>query len=59
MVEGPDIDKAVFARFLKDMKEVVEIPGTNIRLTLGQGDIVITRWSAVRDLKLQGFCELI
>ena len=59
MVEAPDMDTAVFARAVKDMEEAVEVPGTSIRLALGRGEIVITRWSAVRDLVLKGTCELV
>ena len=59
MIEGPEMDKAVFVRALKDMDEVVEVPGTNIRLALAQGEIVITRWSTVRALVLNGECEAI
>ena len=59
MVEGPDMDKAVFVRALKGMDDVIEIPGTDTRLSLGRGEVVITRWRAVRDLVLGGQCELI
>ena len=59
MVEGPDLDKAVFVRALRDMEEAVEVPGTDIRLALVQGEIVITRWSAVKEFIISGQCELV
>ena len=57
--EGPDVDKAVFVRALTDMEREVEVPGTDIRLDMRRGDIVVVRWSAVRQSVLNGVCELI
>ncbi|KAG8532637.1 uncharacterized protein KY384_002514 [Bacidia gigantensis] len=59
MVEGPDVDKAVFVRCLKSMEESVEVPGTDIRLEMGRGDVVVTRWSVVREMVGKGECELV
>ena len=58
MVEGPNLDKAVFVRAVRDMQEEVEVPGTNIQLNMVRGEVVVVRWSAVRDLVLRGVCEL-
>ena len=57
--EGPNVDKAVFVRALRDMDGEVEVPGTDIRLAMGCGDIVVVRWSAIKQLVLEGTCELI
>ncbi|KAL9124857.1 MAG: hypothetical protein Q9217_005862 [Psora testacea] len=59
MVEGPDVDKAVFVRALRDIEEVVEVPGTDIRLDMRRGDVVVVRWSAVKEVVGRGGCELI
>ena len=59
MVEGPDVDKAVFVRALREMEGTIEIGGTDTKLSLGLGEIVITRWRAIRDLVLSGQGELI
>ena len=59
MVEVPDVDKAVFVRGLRDVEEPVIIEGTETYFELKCGDVVVTRWSAVRDLVLAGDAELI
>ncbi|KAL9101780.1 MAG: hypothetical protein Q9163_002999 [Psora crenata] len=59
MVEGPDVDKAVFVRVLRDVEEVLEVPGTDIRLELQRGDVVVVRWSVVKEAVGRGDCELI
>ena len=57
--EGPDVDKAVFVRALREMVEEVAVRGTDIRLAMGRGDVVVVRWSAIRPLVLEGICEVI
>ena len=59
MVEGPDADKAVFVRALKDVKEPVYVEGTDTEFELRRGDVVVVRWSAVRELVMAGDVELI
>ena len=59
MVEGPDADKAVFVRCLRDAEEIIEVPGTDIRLEMRRGEIVVVRWSAIREAVGRGDCELI
>lgn len=59
MIDVPDVDKAVFVRGLKDVEEPVIIEGTETDFELKKGDVVVTRWSAVRKLVLAGDAELI
>ena len=59
MIDSPDMDKAVFARALRGMDREVEVLGTDIRLAMERGAVVVVRWSAVRELVLNGFCELL
>lgn len=59
MVEVPDLDKAVFVRGLKDVEDPIFIEGTETDFELRKGDVVVTRWSAVRNLILAGDAELI
>ena len=59
MVEVPDVDKAIFVRGLRDLEEPVIIEGTETYFELRRGDVMITRWSAIRELVLAGDAELI
>lgn len=59
MVEVPDVDTAVFVRGLRDVEEPVGVPGTEIDFEMRRGDVLVTRWSAVRGLVLAGDAELI
>ena len=59
MIDSPDMGKAVFARALRDMDGEVGVPGTDIRLAMERGAVVVARWSAVKDLVVNGFCELL
>lgn len=59
MVEGPDADKAVFVRALKDVEEPVYVEGTDTAFEMRRGDVVVVRWSAVREVVMAGDAELI
>ena len=59
MVEGPDGDKAVFVRALKDVDEPVYVEGTDTAFEMQRGDVVVVRWSAVREIVMAGDAELI
>lgn len=59
MVEGPDVDRAVFVRTLKDVDEPVYVEGTDTAFEMRRGDVVVVRWSAVRELVMTGDAELI
>ena len=59
MVEGPDVDKAVFVRALKDVEEPVYVEGTDTAFEMRRGDVVVVRWSAIRELVMAGDAELI
>ncbi|KAF6233036.1 hypothetical protein HO173_008792 [Letharia columbiana] len=59
MVEGPDVDKAVFVRALKDVEEPVYVEGTDTAFDMRRGDVVVVRWSAVREVVMAGDAELI
>lgn len=47
MVEGPDVDRAVFVRCLRDVGEV-GIEGTGKVFEMKRGSVWVVRWSAVR-----------
>lgn len=59
MVEGPDVDKAVFVRALKDVEEPVYVDGTDTAFEMRRGDVVVVRWNAVREIVMAGDAELI
>ncbi|KAL9130554.1 MAG: hypothetical protein Q9175_006991 [Cornicularia normoerica] len=59
MVEGPDVDKAVFVRALKDVEEPVYVEGTDTAFEMRRGDVVVMRWSAIREVVMAGDVELI
>ena len=59
MVEGPDVDRAVFVRALKDVDETIEVEGTDIGFEMHKGDILVVRWSTVRERVEAGEAELI
>ena len=58
MVEAPDAEKAVFVRGLRDVEDVY-VEGTDIAFALKRGDVVVVRWSAVKEIVLAGDAELI
>ena len=59
MVETPDVDRAVFVRALKDMETPIYVEGTDTAFEMRRGNVVVVRWSAVRELVLGGEAELI
>ena len=59
MVDQPDVDKAVFARAIKDVEEAIYVEGTDTYFEMKRGDICVVRWSAVRELVMAGSIELI
>ena len=59
MVEQPDADRAVFVRALVDSDAPVTVPGTDIDFEMQKGCVYVVRWSAVRDLVLDGEAELV
>ncbi len=59
MVEGPDADRAVFVRALRDGGEAVYVEGTDTAFEMRRGDVVVVRWSAVRGVVMAGDAELI
>ncbi|CAD6578078.1 MAG: GINS complex subunit [Alectoria sarmentosa] len=59
MVEGPDVDRAVFVRALKDVEEPIYVEGTDMAFEMRRGDVVVVRWSAVREVVIAGDAELI
>lgn len=58
MVEGPDTEKAVFVRGLRDVGEVW-VEGTDTAFELRRGDVVVVRWGAVKGVVDRGDAELI
>lgn len=59
MVEQPDVDKAVFLRALRNTDGPIFVEGTDMGFQLRKDDIYVIRWSAVRDIVLNGNAELI
>ncbi len=59
MIEQPDVDKAVFVRALRDVEEPIVVDGTDIDFEMRRGDVYVVRWSAVRDVVMNGAAELI
>jgi len=59
MIEQPDLDKAVFVRVLRDVPEPVVIEGTDTAFEMRRGDVLVVRYSAVRENVLEGDVELI
>lgn len=59
MVEAPDLEKAVFVRCLRDIDAPVSVEGTEIYFEMKKGDVVVTRWTAIRDIVLAEDAELI
>jgi|TARA_R110002003_G_scaffold433_11_gene19786 GINS complex subunit 4 len=47
MIDKPDGDKAVFARALRDIGDIV-VEGTDRRFEMKRGDVWVVRWSAIR-----------
>ncbi|KAK5141866.1 hypothetical protein LTR04_002438 [Oleoguttula sp. CCFEE 6159] len=58
MVSTPDPDTAVFCRVLRDVGEVL-VEGTDAAFEMRRGDVYVVRWSAVREVVLNGDVELI
>ncbi|KAL8974923.1 MAG: hypothetical protein Q9197_000836 [Variospora fuerteventurae] len=59
MIEQPDADKAVFLRALRDVEEPIIVEGTDIDFELKRGDVYVVRWSAIRNLVINGDAELV
>lgn len=59
MIEQPDIDKAVFVRGLRDVEDPIIVEGTDIDFEMRRGEVYVVRWSAVRDLVMNGDAELV
>lgn len=61
MVEEPDLDSAVFCRVVRELEEGEElvVKGTDARVELMKGDVVVVRYRAVRKWVLGGEVELI
>jgi GINS complex subunit 4 len=59
MVDGPDVDNAVFCRVrARDIGEVA-IQGTGAAFEMKRGDVFVVRWSVIKDLVGEGKVELI
>ena len=59
MVEGPDVERAVFVRGRGEVGVEVEVGGGEGAVRVGRGDVVVCRWGAVREAVLIGDVELI
>jgi len=47
MVDGPDLDTAVFCRVLRDVG-TVRVEGTDVEMNMRRGDVWVVRWGSVR-----------
>lgn len=59
MVEQPEVDKAVFLRALRHIDAPIFVEGTDMGFQMKKGDIYVVRWSAIREIVLDGDAELI
>ena len=58
MVDKPDEDRAVFVRCLREVGEVA-VEGTDGVFDIKRGDVLVIRWSAIRQWVAAGDLELI
>jgi len=59
MIDEPDLDSAVFCRVLKNVEEIISIPGTGDDFRLNEDDMLVVRYSAIRKYVMSGDIELI
>ena len=59
MVEGPDLEKAVFVRGRREEGVVIGGEGVGEEFLLGKGEVVVVRWGVVREVVGRGEAELI
>ncbi|MCJ1405241.1 CorA metal ion transporter [Xylographa trunciseda] len=57
MVEVPDAEKAVFVRGLRPDPVRVTVEGTDMDFQVGRGEVVVVRWSAVKNAVEDGELE--
>lgn len=59
MVDGPDLDTAVFCRVLRDVG-TVRVEGTDVEMNMRRGDVWVVRWGSIRNAVVErGDIELI
>ena len=59
MIDGPDLDSAVFIRALKDMDVHGQGTDADVTLPASNGDVLILRWSSAKPLVDGGDAELV
>ncbi|MCJ1413776.1 GINS complex subunit [Xylographa parallela] len=59
MVEVPDAEKAVFVRGLRSDPVRVSVEGTDMDFQVGRGEVVVVRWSAVKNAVEDGDLECV
>jgi GINS complex subunit 4 len=59
MVDGPDLETAVFIRVLRDTSIVGSGRDKDDHFDAVAGEVVVVRWSDVRDLVERGDAELV
>ncbi|MCJ1249245.1 GINS complex subunit [Trapelia coarctata] len=59
MVEIPDAERAVFVRGIKEDGVRVFVEGTDMDFEIRRGEIVVVRWSAVKDAVEEGDLECV
>lgn len=59
MIDEPDLDSAVFCKVVSDVEEEVRISGTEAEFRLKRGDVLVVRYSAIREFVGTGQVELI
>lgn len=59
MVEVPDAEKAVFVRGVRDVPVRVSVEGTDMDFEIKRWEVVVVRWSAVKEAVEQGALECV
>lgn len=59
MVDEPDMDSAVFCKVNRDVDTEITIRGTDAAFELKRGEVLVVRYSAIRELVGNGDVELI
>jgi len=59
MIEVPDAEKAVFVRGINEDGARIFVEGTDMDFEIRRGEIVVVRWSAVKDAVEEGDLECV
>ena len=59
MVEVPDVEKSVFVRGVSEEPVRITVEGTDMDFEIRRGEIVVVRWSAVKNAVEDGGLECV